>query len=147
MIELTFKKEELLKALDYCSSCVEKKHPMVILTNILFSFKEKECTLTSTNLEITVIAKVNLETSVQEGKIAVPARSIHDICRLSRAENIIFKYDESNNVLEVKADKSEYKVPCFDSADFPQISDTSEEYKPVDINKLISLYKKVQFSM
>ncbi len=147
MIELTFKKDELLKALDYCSSCIEKKHPMVILTNILFSFKEKECTLNATNLEITVIAKVNLEEPVNEGKIAVPARSVHDICRLSRAEKIIFRYDESNNVLEVKADKSEYKVPCFDSADFPQISDTSEEYKPVDISKFISLYKKVQFSM
>ena len=147
MIKLTFKKEELLKALDYCSSSIEKKHPMVILTNILFNFGGKECTLNATNLETTVIAKVNLEESVPEGKIAVPARSIHDICRLSRAEIIVFIYDESNNVLDIKADKSEYKVPCFDSADFPAIADTSKEYKPVKINKFISLYKKVQFSM
>lgn len=147
MIKLTFKKEELLRALDYCSSCIEKKHPMVILTNILFSFKEKECTLNATNLEITVIAKVGLEESAGEGKIAVPARSIHDICRLSRAEIIVFNYDESSNVLEVKADKSEYKVPCFDSSEFPEISDTSKEYKSVDISKFINLYKKVQFSM
>ena len=147
MIKLTFKKEELLKALDYCSSSIEKKHPMVILTNILFNFGGKECTLNATNLETTVIAKVHLEESVAEGKIAVPARSIHDICRLSRAEVIVFMYDESSNVLDIKADKSEYKVPCFDSADFPAISDTSKEYKPVKINKLISSYKKVQFSM
>ena len=147
MIKLTFKKEELLRALDYCSSCIEKKHPMVILTNILFSFKKNECMLNATNLEITVIAKVNLEESVEEGKIAVPARSIHDICRLSRAEIVTFKYDESNNVLDITADKSEYKVPCFDPSDFPEISDTSKEYKPVDISKFISLYKKVQFSM
>ena len=147
MIKLTFKKEELLKALDYCSSCIEKKHPMVILTNILFSFKDNECTLNATNLEITVIAKVGLEEPAGEGKIAVPARSIHDICRLSRAEMIVFEYDESSNVLDVKADKSEYKVPCFDSSDFPEISDTSKEYKSVDISKFINLYKKVQFSM
>ena len=147
MIKLTFKKEELLKALDYCSSSIEKKHPMVILTNILFNFGGKECTLNATNLETTVIAKVHLEESVAEGKIAVPARSSHDICRLSRAEVIVFMYDESSNVLDIKADKSEYKVPCFDSADFPAISDTSKEYKPVKINKLISSYKKVQFSM
>ncbi len=147
MIKLTFKKEELLKALDYCSSSIEKKHPMVILTNILFNFKGNECTLNATNLETTVIAKVSLEESVAEGKIAVPARSIHDICRLSRAEVIVFIYDESNNVLDIKADKSEYKVPCFDFADFPAISDTSKEYKPVKVSKLISFYKKVQFSM
>ena len=147
MIKLTFKKEELLKALDYCSSCIEKKHAMMILTSVLFSFKNKECTLNATNLEITVIAKVNLEESVNEGKIAVPARSIHDICRLSRAETIIFKYDEVNNVLDITADKSEYKVPCFDSSDFPEISDTYKEYKTVDISKFISFYKKVQFSM
>ena len=147
MIKLTFKKDELLKALDYCSSCVEKKHPMVVLTSVLFSFKDKECTLSATNLEITVLAKVNLEESVEEGKIAVPARSIHDICRLSRAETIIFKYGESNNVLDITADKSEYKVPCFNPSDFPEISDTLKEYKPVKISKLISFYKKVQFSM
>ena len=147
MIKLTFKKEELLKALDYCNSCIEKKHPMVILTSVLFNFKDKECTLNATNLEITVIAKVNLEESVDEGKIAVPARSVYDICRLSRAETIIFKYDESNKVLDVTADKSEYRVPCFDSLDFPEISDTFKEYKSVDISKFINLYKKVQFSM
>lgn len=147
MIKLTFKKEELLKALDYCSSSIEKKHPMVILTNILFNFSGNECTLNATNLETTVIAKVHLEEPVPEGKIAVPARSIHDICRLSRAEIVVFNYDESNNVLDIRADKSEYKVPCFDSAEFPAVSDTSKEYKPVKINKLISFYKKVQFSM
>jgi DNA polymerase-3 subunit beta len=147
MIKLTFKKEELLKALDYCSSCIDKKHPMLILTSVLFSFKDKECTLNATNLEITVIAKVNLEEPVNEGKIAAPARSVHDICRLSRAETIILKYDESNNVLDITADKSEYKVPCFDPSDFPEISDTYKEYKSVDISKFISFYKKVQFSM
>ena len=147
MIKLTFKKDELLKALDYCSSCIEKKHPMVILTNILFSFKDKECTLSATNLDITVIAKVNLEESVNEGKMAVPARSVHDICRLSRAEIVTFNYDESNIVLDITTGKSEYKVPCSEPSDFPEISDTSKEYKTIDISKFISLYKKVQFSM
>ncbi|MBO4699959.1 DNA polymerase III subunit beta [bacterium] len=147
MIKLTFKKDELFKALDYCNSCIEKKHPMVILTNILFSFKDKECTLSATNLEITVIAKVNLEETVNEGKIAVPARSIYDICRLSRADIVTFNYDESNNILDVTTGKSEYKVPCSDPSDFPEISDTTKEYKTINISKFISLYKKVQFSM
>ena len=147
MIELTFKREELLKALDYCSSSIEKKHAMIILTHILFCFKGNECTLNATNLETTVVARINLISPAAEGKIAVPAVYIHDICRVSRGEVMIFRYDEEKNVLDITAEKSKYTVPCSDPSDFPVIPETKKEFKSVKINKLILLYKKVQFSM
>ena len=51
MIKLTFKREELLRALDYCSASIEKKHTMPILSHILFKFNGNECVLIATNLD------------------------------------------------------------------------------------------------
>lgn len=147
MINLTFKREELLKALDYCNSSIDRKHPMTILTCILFDFKDNECTLNATNLETTVIAKVQLLESSQEGKIAIPAKSIYNICSVSRSDTIIFKYDESNNVLNITADKSKYNISCSNYEDFTDIPKTLKEFKNVNISRLISSYRKVQFSM
>ena len=148
MINLIFKREELLKALDYCSSSIEKKHPNVILTHILFSFKDSECTLNATNLETVVIAKTHLTEPVQtEGRIAVSAFYILNICRLVIGEEVIFIYDEANNVLNIRSGKSEYNVPCPDASDFPSIPETTKEFKTVQIGKIISAFKKVQFSM
>ena len=87
MINLIFKRDELLKALDYCSSSIEKKHPNVILTHILFDFKDSECTLNATNLETVVVAKTHLLEPVQEGKIAVSALYIINICRTTARSN------------------------------------------------------------
>ena len=148
MINLIFKREELVKALDYCSSSIEKKHPNVILTHVLFSFKDSECTLNATNLETVVVAKTHLIEPVQtEGKIAVSALYILNICRLAIGEEVIFIYDEENNVLNVRSGKSDYKVPCPDASDFPPIPETTKEFKTIEIGKIISAFKKVQFSM
>lgn len=148
MINLTFKRDELLKALDYCSSSIEKKHPNPILTNILFSFKDSECTLSATNLETVVVVKTNLLEPVSlEGKIAVSAVYILNICKLAIGENVVFVYDEANNVLNIRSGKSEYNVPCPDASDFPAIPQTVKEFKKVQIGKIVSAFKKVQFSM
>ena len=148
MINLTFKRDELLKALDYCSSSIEKKHPNPILTNILFSFKDSECTLNATNLETVVVVKTNLlEPVSSEGKIAVSAVYILNICKLAIGENVVFVYDEANNVLNIRSGKSEYNVPCPDASDFPAIPQTVKEFKKVQIGKIVSAFKKVQFSM
>ena len=148
MINLTFKRDELLKALDFCNSSIEKKHPNIILTNILFSFKDSECTLSATNLETTVVAKTHLaEPASSEGKIAVSALYIFNICKLAIGENVVFVYDDANNVLNVRSGKSEYNVPCPDASDFPAIPQTEKEFKKIQINRLVSAFKKVQFSI
>ncbi len=147
MIKLLFKREKLLKAVDYCIGSIEKKNTMPILSHILFSFKDDKCTLISTNLETTVIANVDLAEKTEEGKIAVPAKYIHDICKVGRGDSINFKYDKSSNVLDITAEKTKYVVPCSDADDFPSVAKIKESDKSINIQRLISSFKKLQFSM
>jgi DNA polymerase III subunit beta len=147
MIKLSFKREELLKAIDHCIGSIEKKNTMPILSHVLFSFDNDRCTLISTNLETSVIVKLSLTEPVSEGKIAVPAKYIHDICKVGRGENINFKYDKSTNVLDISAEKTKYVVPCSDADDFPSISTLKKVGGKVNIQRLIASFKKLQFSM
>lgn len=147
MIKLTFERGELLKALDYCSASIEKKHTMPILSHILFQFKANECTLIATNLDTTVLVKTELKETVEEGKIAIPAKYIHDICKVARGDDILFKYDTSTNVLDITAQKSKYTVPCVEANDFPSIPETGENYNEINIGRLLTSFKKLQFSM
>jgi len=147
MIKLSFKREELLKAVDYCIGSIEKKNTMPILSHFLFSFKDDGCTVISTNLETSVIVKLSLIEPVSEGKIAVPAKYIHDICKVGRGENIIFKYDKATNVLDISAEKTKYVVPCSDADDFPSVVTLKQSGKNIDIQRLIGSFKKLHFSM
>ncbi len=147
MIKLSFKREELLKAMDYCIGSIEKKHTMPILSHVLFDFKDNKCTLISTNIETSVIVDISLTEPVESGKIAVPAKYIHDICKVGRGENINFKYEKATNVLDINSEKTKYVVPCSDADDFPSVSTVSSEPVVVNIHRMISSFKKLQFSM
>lgn len=147
MIKLSFKREALLKAIDHCIGSIEKKNTMPILSHVLFSFNNDDCTLISTNLETSVIVKLNLIEPSEEGKIAVPAKYIHDICKVGRGETINFKYDKATNILDITAEKTKYVVPCSDADDFPAISTIEEKGISVNIQRLITSFKKLQFSM
>lgn len=147
MIKLSFKRDELLKALDYCSSSIEKKNTMPILSHILFKFKENECALNATNIETTVIVKLAVSENIEEGKIAVPAKYIHDICKVARGETILFKYDTQNNILDITIEKTKYTVPCSNPDEFPSIPETDNKFSQIEINKMITSFKKLQFSM
>ncbi|MGI6393689.1 MAG: DNA polymerase III subunit beta [bacterium] len=147
MIKLSFQKEELLKALEYCKSSIEKKSTASIVSHILFKFKGNECDLNATNYDTTVVVKVSVSESVEEGEIVVPAKYIYDICKVARGETVLFKYDPSNNILDITIEKTKYTVPCLKSDDFPAIPETDKEFTEIEIGKLISYYKKLQFSM
>jgi DNA polymerase III subunit beta len=147
MIKLSFKREELLKAMDYCIGSIEKKNTMPILSHVLFDFHDDQCTLLSTNLETSVIVKLSLPEPSETGKIAVPAKYIYDICKVGRGEIIYFKYDKATNVLDINSEKTKYVVPCSDADDFPSISTVSSNEKVVNIHRMIASFKKLQFSM
>lgn len=147
MIKLSFKREELLRALDFCSSSIEKKSTNPILSNILFKFKNDECSLNATNIETTVVVKIKLSEKSDEGKIAVPAKYIHDICKVGRGDSVNFKYDTNSKILDITIEKTKYTVPCSEPDDFPSIPETGNRYSEIEIGRMIDSFKKLQFSM
>lgn len=146
-MKIKFKKEDFTKALDFCSTSIEKKHAMPILSNILLEVKDGKCKFISTNLDTSVIVKVNPTELEGEGSLAMPAKYVFDICKVTRGESIALDYDKEHNLLNITAEKSKYQIPCAEKNDFPNVVEEAGDEKKANIGKLIALYKKLQFSM
>ena len=74
-------REEILTPLQQIVSVIEKRQTMPILSNVLVVAEEESLCLTGTDLEIQIIAKINIKLATP-GSITVPARKFLDICRL-----------------------------------------------------------------
>ena len=74
-------REEILAPLQQIVSVIEKRQTMPILSNVLMVIEDNQLILTGTDLEIQIIAKINISPTMP-GSITVPARKFLDICRL-----------------------------------------------------------------
>lgn len=148
MIKRLFKREIINKALERCFISIDKKNTMPILNHILIKTTENECTLIATNLDSSVVVSVPFEEGDGEGTYVFPAKYVYDICKLARGEIIEFIFEEEQQVLNIKAERSRYTIPCSDSSNYP-IIDTFEDTKgtSVHISRIMNLLKKLQFSM
>jgi DNA polymerase-3 subunit beta len=91
-------REEILLPLQQIVSVIEKRQTMPILSNVLLVIENGQLILTGTDLEIQIIAKINIAkdgvyaenlpgagsaiATATPGSITVPARKFLDICRL-----------------------------------------------------------------
>ena len=146
-MRIVFNKKELAHSIEHCMTCIEKKTTMPILVNILLETEDGNINITSTNLETSVKTHVNYIELEGSGTIAIPAKQISDITKVSKGDTILFDYDDQHSLLNITADKSKYSIPCPDYNDFPTVVEGSEDGTTIDIEKLTSLFKKLQFSM
>ncbi len=147
MTRITFKRDELLRAVEYCMTSVEKKSTMPILSHVLLESTKNQCRIVSTNLDTSVIVRLSAADYEGEAKIAIPARHFYEICKGVRGEMVKLEHDGEHNVLSVTSDKTGYTLPCGDANDFPAVSSEVGEEVTVPLKKILPLFKKLQFSM
>ena len=140
----------LLIALQHVHSVVERRNTIPILSNVLIEAKEDGVYLTSTDMDITVIEKVDLGKSevTQLGTTTTSAQMLYDIVR-KLPDNIKVEFlSEKNDRLGIKASSSSFALNCLPSEDFPSIA--QEDFKHsfnIDALDLVRLIDKSSFAM
>ena len=140
----------LLIALQHVHSVVERRNTIPILSNVLIEAKEDGVYLTSTDMDITVIEKVDLGESevTQLGTTTTSAQMLYDIVR-KLPDNIKVEFlSEKNDRLGIKASSSSFALNCLPSEDFPSIA--QEDFKHsfnIDALDLVRLIDKSSFAM
>lgn len=147
MTRITFKREELLRAVEYGMTSVEKKSTMPILSHVLLESSKNQCRIVSTNLDTSVIVRLTAIDYEGEARIAIPARHFYEICKGVRGETVKLEHDGEHNVLSVTSDKTGYTLPCGEANDFPAVSGEAGEEVTVSLKRILPLFKKLQFSM
>lgn len=118
-------REQLLTPLQQIVSVIEKRQTMPILSNVLIVIDNDQLILTGTDLEIQLIAKIDIS-DASPGSITVPARKFLDICRLlpSGAEISIEQHDDK---IKIASNRSRFSLSCLPADNYPEFAESELE--------------------
>jgi DNA polymerase III subunit beta len=111
-------REVLLASLQQIVGVIEKRQTMPILANVLAVVSETQLVLTGTDLEIQLVAKIDIA-AAETGSITIPARKFLDLCRLLPAEAEI-QVEQQGEKIIVVSNRSRYVLNCLPAENYPE---------------------------
>ena len=105
-MQFTVSQESIVRPLQLVCSIVERRATLPILSTILLRTHGQQLTMTSTDMELEMIATLPVAVE-QEGKATVSARKFLDICRALPA-NATISFQAQDNKALVRAGKSRF---------------------------------------
>ncbi len=118
-MDLTIRKGELLKELQYVQGVVERKTTVPILSNLLLETSGNSLQITATDLDVTLRCSCRADIKVS-GAFTVSARKLFDIVRLLPEADIHFKATSAEWV-QVVCQRSKFKIAGLSKENFPDI--------------------------
>ena len=111
---------ELLSGLVICSGSLSSNPVLPILEDYKFHIKDNVLTIAATNLETTIITKVDVIAD-NEVTICVPAKVLLDTLKALPQQPVSFDINEENLDIRITSSYGKYKLTGNDPADFPEI--------------------------
>ncbi|MEW6325553.1 MAG: DNA polymerase III subunit beta [Nitrospirota bacterium] len=145
-MQITMKREALLRALQRVQGVVERRNTMPILSHALIDAKGAGVTVFATDLEIGL--KGQYEATVEEpGQLAVAARKLYEIVRELPSEEVRLLSADQKSV-RLEAGKSRFQIMTLPPEEFPSlpVSDAAVELA-VDGAAMGELIRKTVFAV
>ena len=120
-MKLTIERAALLGSLNHVQSVVERRNTIPILSNVLLSAEKGALTLVTTDMDLEIRESVAANVS-KGGSTTAPAHTLHDIVRkLPDGSDVELTLNAEGTQMVVKAGRSQFKLGCLPTADFPAI--------------------------
>jgi DNA polymerase-3 subunit beta len=120
-MKATIERATLLRCLSHVQSVVERRNTIPILSNVLIDADAGgSVRVMATDLDLQVVESMSASSVDQPGAITVSAHLLFDIAR-KLPEGSQVSLTTSENRLEVKAGRSNFKLPTLPRDDFPVI--------------------------
>lgn len=145
-MNFTTTRDALLRPLQVVSGAVERRHTLPILSNVLIRSNDNELSVTGTDLEVELVAKVTLDAGVP-GEVTVPARKLLDIVR-SLPEGNDVKLEANGDKVVIRSGRSKFTLSSLPASEFPDIDEWEAEVS-FDLARgdLKHLMERTHFSM
>jgi DNA polymerase-3 subunit beta len=118
-MKFTITRDALIKPLQMISGIVERRQTLPILSNVLLRLTDRTLALTSTDLEIEMLAQVAVDKAIA-GETTLPARKFLDICR-ALSEDATLDVAVSGERVTIRSGKSRFVLSTLPAAEFPSI--------------------------
>lgn len=112
-------REALLTPLQLVAGVVERRQTLPVLANVLLVLEQDTLSLTGTDLEVEIIARLPLATAAEDiGEITIPAKKLVDICR-SLPDGVDIEFTLKDEKITVKSGRSRFTLATLPANDFP----------------------------
>jgi DNA polymerase-3 subunit beta len=122
-MEVSVKREDLLRGLYLVQGVVERRSPQPILAHVLLEPIEGGIALTATDMEIGIRAQIPAQTK-KKVAATVSARKLYEIVREVTADEVTLRSATAGWV-EVLAGRSRFRVVSLDPKEFPELPFTN----------------------
>ena len=135
------------KTLSHLQGIVDKKNSLPILSNILIEAKKNMLTLSSTDMDISIIEKVDCNV-LEDGATTINSQILYDIVRKIDESSEIEIISNNGKLLTLRASDSRFSLACLPKEDYP-IIDQDNLGARISINSkiLLKLIDKTKFAI
>tara|TARA_B100000963_G_scaffold294683_1_gene265358 strand:+ start:33 stop:1148 length:1116 start_codon:yes stop_codon:yes gene_type:complete len=140
-------RSNFFKTLSHLQGIVDKKNSLPILSNILIEAENNILTLSSTDMDISIIEKIDCNV-LEDGSTTINSQILYDIVRKIDDNSEIEIISNDGKMLTLRADGSRFSLACLPKEDFP-IIDQDNSGNTIKINSQIifKLIDKTKFAI
>ena len=119
-MKFTVSSSELLRQLSAAYGVIGSSAVLPILEDFLFKLNGSQLTVIASNLETTVITRVEVSTE-EDGNIALPAKILLDTLKALPDQPITIEADQATNAITLTSAFGKYKLAGDNPEDYPEI--------------------------
>ena len=122
-MEITVRREDLVRDLQVIQGIVDRRGAIAILSNALLVASNDSLALSATDLDVSV--KASCPARVKKGgATTLPARKLHDIVKALPSGSDILLRDDEEGFVTVQSERTNYKVAALPKDDFPTLPES-----------------------
>ena len=141
-------RDQLLTPLQAVSGIVERRHTLLIASNVLLEKKGEQLTFVATDVEIQITTTTVGASGDGDGAITVGARKFQDILRsLPDASEVSLVLDDKK--LQLRSGKSRFSLQTLPAEDFPRMALAENKLRSITVTQkqFRHLLAQTQFAM
>ena len=147
-MKFTVSSSALLSLLATTGKVISNKNTLPILDYFLLELKGDELTVTTSDLETTLVGHLNVENVEREGVIAAPAKLMLDSLKEFPEMPLEFDVNDSTWEIKVRWSSGSLSIPGASAVSYPAMQTIGAERKEIllDVDMLISGINKTIFA-
>ncbi len=140
-------KSKIFKSLTHLQGIVDKRNTLPILSNILIEAKNNTLTLSSTDMDISIVDQLDCNV-LEDGATTINSQILYDIVRKLDDSSEVEIISNDSKILTLRASGSRFSLACLPKEDFP-IIDMQNDGISVKLNSAIfyNLIDKTKFAI
>ncbi len=118
---------ELLSHLQAISRAIASKSQYPILDYFLFDVKDTTLNITASDLEVTMITHMTIDSSDGNGVVAFPSKMLLEILRKLPEQPLTFEVNMDNLAVDIVSEKGKYNFVGQPGGEYPEVPKVEED--------------------